>query len=171
EALVRERFAAVKNRGLEAPTYPAEYLAPQQGLRVLRVEPVTDQRLLTLHFPLPSLHAHDAAKPLRVIGAILGHEGEGSLLSLLKAEGLATSLSAGGGEQTEDYAAFEITVGLTDAGLERFHDVARLALGAVRGLERAGVPRHLYEEYGRMAALEYRFREVPAAGSHARHLS
>ena len=44
---------------------------------------------------LPGMRQHWASKPGPFLGFILGHEGEGSLLSALKAEGLATGLSGG----------------------------------------------------------------------------
>jgi insulysin len=171
EQLVRADFEAVQNRHLPAQHYPSELLAPKPALRLLRVEPVADERTLSLFFPMPPVVQAYDAKPLTVIGDILGHEGKGSLLSLLKAEGLALSLSAGTGESTRDYAAFEISIGLTPEGLKRYMDVLRYTLGAIDGLRRQGVPRHVFDEMRIMSRLNYRYREVPASGAIARQLS
>ncbi len=55
------------------------------------------------------------------ISHLIGHEGEGSLLSALKQRGWANTLSAGVGENgyERNTSAFvmEITIGLTEAGL------------------------------------------------------
>ncbi len=171
EALVREKFARVPDHHLTDPTYPEQFLAPKPALRLLQVEPLADERELKLTFPLPPVTKLYDAKPLQIISGILGHEGKGSLLSLLKAEGLAQSISAGSGESTEDYSAFEVTIGLTPEGLPRYRDVIRYALGAINGLRQQGVPRYLFDEYRVMANLNYRFREVPDSMVTARQLS
>jgi insulysin len=171
ERLVRERFERVENRALPETRYPRVFLAPKPALRLLRVEPVAERRSLSLLFPLPPVTQDYDARPLQLIGGVLGHEGAGSLLSLLKAEGLAQGLSAGMGEHTEDYASLEINVALTPQGLERYRDVIRIALGAIEGLRRTGIPRHVFEEARVMSALEYRYREVPDSGSLARQFS
>jgi len=44
--------------------------------------------------------------PSKYIAHILGHEGKGSLLSYLIAEGLANSLSAGGSDSYDCYSEF-----------------------------------------------------------------
>jgi len=83
EKLARERFTNVEDRHLTKPRYPQEYLPRKAALRVLTVEPIADRRSLTITFPLPSTERFYAAKPLGLIGFVLGHEGKGSLLSLL----------------------------------------------------------------------------------------
>ncbi|MCH9046094.1 MAG: insulinase family protein [SAR324 cluster bacterium] len=171
EARVRPRFGRIVDRNLSRPRFPEVYLRPQAALRLLRIQPVADQRLLVLHFPMPPSQRHYDAKPLRVITSILGNEGEGSLLSLLKQEDLASTLSAGGSESTADYASVELSIGLTPKGQEHYEDVIAYVLGAIEGLRRQGVPRYLYEENRVMAALDYRFREVPGSAAVARRLS
>ena len=113
EALVRGRFDEIPNRNLPPHRYPQAYLKPANALRVLSVEPVKDQRSLVIEFPLPPTRLYYRSRPLHLIGAVLGHEGEGSLLSLLKAENLASGLSAGHGESTVDYASFAVRIELT----------------------------------------------------------
>ncbi len=159
EAWVRERFSAVADRHLAPNRFPAEYLDQKPALRLITVEPVADVRSLTVEFPLPSVDAFYKAKPLSLIGSVLGHEGAGSLLSMLKAEGLATSLSAGGGESTEDYASFSVTIGLTPQGLQRYQDVLAYLMGTIGELRRRGIPRYLFDENRTMADLGYRYRE------------
>ena len=51
------------------------------------------------------------------ISHLVGHEGSGTLLSLLKARGWATELSAGVSDQSSVAWLFEVTVTLTEAGL------------------------------------------------------
>lgn len=171
EQWVRERFLAVPNRKLPPNRFPSEYLERKAALRLITVEPVADVRSLDVEFPLPAVEAHYRAKPLSMIGFVLGHEGKGSLLSLLKAEGLATSLSAGYGEATKDYASFHITVGLTPEGLRRYPDVLAHVLGAIAKLRQTGIPRYLYEETRTLAALDFHYRERTGSAQRASRMS
>ena len=56
------------------------------------------------------------------MSSLIGHEGKGSLLSLLKAKGWATGLAAGvsdsGFEKNTGLYLFDVTIELTEAGLK-----------------------------------------------------
>lgn len=171
ERLARQRFAPVENRELPRPDYPEDYLPRREALRLLTVEPVADQRSLVLEFPLPPTRPYYRAKPLELIAFLLGHEGEGSLLSLLKARNLATSLSAGSAESTGDYASLSLRIGLTPEGRERYREVLELVFGAIRVYRGAGVPAYVFEENRVMAELDFRYRSDRGAMHQAARLS
>ena len=96
-------------------------------------------RELTLLFPLPSARAHYAAKPLEYIGDLLGHEGPGSVLSVLKARGWAESLSAGAGLDLYGEDAFQLSLQLTEEGVAHYRDIAALLFRAIGQLQEGGV--------------------------------
>ncbi|MCH8882347.1 MAG: insulinase family protein [SAR324 cluster bacterium] len=171
EEMVRERFSPVKNRNLPRPTYPQTYLAKKPALRVITVEPVADQRSMSVSFPLPPTYRHYKSKPLQLLSFLLGHEGEGSLLSLLKAENLATSLGAGGGESTADYASLDLRLGLTPEGLERYQDILAHIFSAIRYFREVGVPHYVYEENRIMADMNFRYRPKGRSSSRVTRLS
>ncbi len=76
---------------------------------------------LIVTFQLPSLLTAYREKAEDYISHLVGHEGHGSLLSALKAAGLASSLSAGvsesGYERNSALFVFDVTITLTEAGL------------------------------------------------------
>ena len=171
ESLVRGRFGKVPNRQLPASHVPQNYLPRARALRLLTIEPVKDVRMLSLEFPLPPALAHYRAQPLRLIGGILGHEGAGSLLSILKDEGLATGLSAGAGYETADFASMHIVVQLTPQGLQNYRRVLQLVLGTISALREEGIPRYLFEEQRVLAELNYRYRDRMGSDAIASSLS
>ncbi|CAN0395629.1 unnamed protein product, partial [Discosporangium mesarthrocarpum] len=59
----------------------------------------------------------------RYLGHLVGHEGAGSLLSLMKSKGWANELSAGIYESMSDWASFIVAVDCTDAGMEHVDDI------------------------------------------------
>ncbi|KAL6753683.1 hypothetical protein V8C86DRAFT_3139772 [Haematococcus lacustris] len=90
-----------------------------QGRRLMPA--VNDSHEVSLTFALPCLHPQYGAKAEAYLGHLVGHEGPGLLLSLLKARGWATEVCAGCEE--EGHAASSacnlcsITLTLTEAGL------------------------------------------------------
>jgi len=156
---VAPRFAEIVNRKLKTPRLPRNFLPRNDRFRLLKVKTVKDQRTLTLVFPLPSVLRYYKSKPLRLLGFLIGHEGKGSLLSLLKQEGLATGLSAGGGERKRDYASFEITVQLTEKGEKRLRTVITRTFQHLQLLRRTPPLSFVYEENRRMTELDYQFAE------------
>ncbi len=92
-----------------------------QGGRICAVPAVKQAHTLVVTFQLPSLLSRYLAKADEYLSCLVGHEGRGSLLSLLKARGWATALSAGvpegGYERNTALYLFDVTVTLTEAGL------------------------------------------------------
>lgn len=171
EKMARKMFSAVKKRSLPPKNYPVTYLKKKQAFRLITIEPVSDKRVLSMEFPLPSMEKHYTSKPLGMIASVLGHEGKGSLLSLLKIKNLATGLSAGGGQSTNAYASLVVTVSLTPEGLKQYQQIVALTLGAVKGLRERGIPPYLFEENQMMGQLAFRYRQQGKSASEARSLT
>jgi insulysin len=159
EAWTREYFSAIENRELPDLRFPSDLLEPMSKLRVAYVEPVKDMRQLSLAFPLPGTRAQWPHKSAELIGFVLGYEGEGSLLSALKAEGLATSLGAGANSESFDYGFFGADIGLTPLGLEKQDRVLELFFAAIAEMKRSGFPHYLFEERKALARLNERYAD------------
>ena len=63
------------------------------------------------------------SKPHRYLSHLLGHESEGSLLSLLKRKGWADALCAGDFHSSSDFALFEVQVDLTEEGMDHVKEI------------------------------------------------
>lgn len=152
-------FMEVENRNLPKWRVPETFMAPNPNFRLLQMKTVKDARSLTLMFALPPTTDYYASKPLSLIASVLGHEGEGSLLSLLKQENLATGLSAGGGGGNDFYSSFNLNIQLTEKGLKAPRQVITRVFQAIQMLRRQGIPQYTFEEAQRMAEIDYRFVE------------
>ena len=153
------RFNRVENQNLKAIKLPEKFLSQKDQFRLMRIKTVKDSRSLTLIFPLPATQKYYRSRPLNMLGFLVGHEGKGSLLSLLKEEGLASGLSAGGGDSTSSYTSFNINIQLTPKGLKRYTKVIERTFQYLRLLREKSLPRYVYEEVRRMAEIDYRFAE------------
>ncbi|NIR27937.1 MAG: peptidase M16 [Gammaproteobacteria bacterium] len=171
ERWVREKFAAVPNTQAR-PSKTQEPLFGRGQLPArLHVLPVKDRQALTLTFPIPAVDAHYRSKPTAYIANLLGHEGRGSLLSLLKREGWATGLSAYTAASRRDGAAFEVRISLTDEGLQRIDDIASRVFQYLALVRERGVASWIFEEQRQLARTAFRFREKEEPGAYVSALA
>lgn len=154
EAWARQYFAPVVNRDLPRLSYPADLLEEKQALRLVHVEPVKDLKELVMWIPVPGFFHLWPAKPERLISFIIGHEGEGSILSALKAEGLATAMSSGVWDETAEYGMLPVSITLTPAGQENYQRVLEIFFAGVENMRREGYPSRIFHERATMAALD-----------------
>ncbi len=134
-------------------------------------QPVKELRQMSMSFLLPSVREYYQEKPLDYIGYFLGHEGKGSLLSLLKEEGLAENLSAGGSDKSDGSAAFYITIQLTEAGVQQREKIRALVFYALEEIKEKGVDEWRYNEKRLLAKTSFQFREKSNAISTVRSLA
>lgn len=154
EAWARSYFAPVVNRDLPTLRYTSDLLAPMEALRLVRVEPVKDLKELVLWIPVPGFFHLWPSKPERLISAILGYEGEGSVLSALKAEGLATGMSASVWDESAEYGLLPVSIALTPAGQENYQRVLEIFFAGVATMRREGFPSTVFRERAIMAGLD-----------------
>ncbi len=159
EAMVREIFAPVPNHEVSIADIEAPLYTPEQLPQLVYIQPQASARTLSVAFPIPNLTDRYRAKPLMYIGNLIGHEGEGSLLSLLKEEGWAEALGAGSGLSYRGGAAFQVSVNLTEAGLAERDQVVRKLFEYIQMLHEEGPQRELYREQAQLSTLAFRFRE------------
>lgn len=165
ERLVTELFSQVANNKRVALTYNADIHDPASLPRRIEVEPVADLKQLALSFAVPTPEKYWRSKPHLLLGSLVGDEGEGSLLSLLKARGYASALSAG--TAASSYVGeFEVKITLTERGLKATDDIIALFFSYIAMLRKSGLPRYYFDEHKKMAQTGYDFRD-PLEGADA----
>jgi secreted Zn-dependent insulinase-like peptidase len=171
EVLARTYFAPVPNRDRTAPVTNQPLFTPGTLPAQLSIEPIRDSRSLSFTFPIPDMRPYYRGKPLDYIGNLLGHEGEGSLLALLRARGWANGLSAGGGFDYRDASTFNVDVALTEAGLEHVDDIAALLFQFIGLVREQGIHDWMYEELRTMANLAFEYQDPASPINYVSSLS
>ena len=138
EMWAREFFSAVPNHNAPKPHFAPDFFANDTPTR-LNLIPQQDHLRASFLFAVPSMEKHYRSKPLGYIANLLGHEGEGSLLAVLKELGWAQGLSAGAAYMDDVQGVFEISIRLTDAGLNRIDEIGALLFAAIKQIERHGI--------------------------------
>ena len=159
ESLVVPMFSPIPNKSfqhsqIEVPVF-AEGALPME----VQIKPQATLRQLQVLFPIADYRSQYKAKPLSYLGNLVGHEGQGSLLSQLKAEGLAESLAAGSGLGWRGGALFSVNISLTEEGVANRDRVLQLLFAYLDMLREEGPKEWLYDEQARLAELAFRFKE------------
>ncbi len=152
-------FGTILDRRLGPPALSAPlYRLDDLGIRI-QIAPVKETRKLALTFPLPSVDALYDKKPLTFLSHLIGYEGEGSLLSLLKARGWVNQLAAGGGISGANFKDFGVSFGLTPLGLAHVDDIIADLFGYLKLIERDGLQAWRYDEKRSVLESAFRFQE------------
>ena len=154
EGWVREYFSEIKNSNPKKNIHDPDVMERKNTFRLVKIDPVKDIRDLIIEFSIPGTRKLYKQKPGSQLGFILGHEGQGSLLSFLKSKGWATTLSAGAGSQTNEYGAASIRIGLTQQGLDEYKHVINATMGFIQLMQKSGHQKHVFNELKTMAELE-----------------
>jgi insulysin len=168
---VIEKFSAIPNTGAEPLRIDVPLYAEGSLPARLDVVPIKEQRSLSLTFPIPPVAGLYQSKPVSYIAHLLGHEGKGSLLSLLRERGWADELSAGTGYEDQHEATFNVSMTLTPQGMRHIDAIMALTFQYLSLIDREGVKRWIYDENRKLAEIDFRFREPPSPMSYVRGLA
>ncbi|MDB6060392.1 MAG: hypothetical protein JWM78_495 [Verrucomicrobiaceae bacterium] len=171
QQMVSARFSAVPNRNRDIQPITAPLYTDKQLPQFVQVQPMQQQRTLSFAWPLPDQRADYRGKSLEYIGNILGHEGNGSLLSTLKKRGWAQALSAGQGLDYQGGAQFNLGIDLTEDGNKHIDDIVQLVYQAIQRIRDNGIEDWLYREQQIVSAQRFRFRETPEPITEVSHLA
>ncbi|XP_071354291.1 nardilysin-like [Trachinotus anak] len=165
EEWVREIFSKVPNNGLPKPDF-SDLLDPFETPafnKLYRVIPVRKVHALNITWALPPQEKHYRVKPLHYISWLIGHEGTGSILSVLRRKCWALALFGGNSEtgfdQNTTYSIFSISITLTDEGFQNFYEVTHLVFQYLKMLQTLGPQQRIYEEIQKIEANEFHYQE------------
>jgi insulysin len=175
EQWTQERFSTVPKRDvITQKKRPSLYLQDQLPLD-LQIEPIKELRQLKLSFPMPESLSLYQYKPLQIINHLLGHEGEGSLLALLKTRGWAEGLSAGQGVSTPKESTLAVNIQLTLVGLFRIDEITAAVFAYIellqQGLQDKTFIDRIYDEQHQLAELAFANQAKSTAGHYAVRLT
>jgi secreted Zn-dependent insulinase-like peptidase len=124
---VIQSFSDIKGTKNKAkPSIAAPLYRPQDLGKVLHIEPHKHMQKLIVSFAMPNIDDFYRHKTVSFIAHLLGYEGQGSLYSILKEQGWINALSAGGGINGSNFKDFNISMALTDEGIEYYEDIVEM---------------------------------------------
>ncbi|KAG7377289.1 hypothetical protein PHYPSEUDO_011930 [Phytophthora pseudosyringae] len=156
---VLEYFAEVPNSGRGSPDFDDEppYTADQLARR-LEVVPVMDWKVVQVSWVLPPLRRKGYSQQhASVLSHLIGHEGQGSLLSYLKKKKWANSVYAGIVEDYDEFSLFVVSFDVTEDGIERADDVLKAMFQYIDLMLSSPWEKWMFDELEIMSKTHYMF--------------
>jgi len=180
EKWVISKFSNIPNNGIRSPEFSWWGRIRPFELQNVAVEqlivPVADSiRRISISWPIwvasPELKKRWIdSKPESILAHLIGHEGEGSLRSLIVAKGWGNGVSASLGLDVSDLEQFEVSVDLTEEGLNHRYEVVRAIFGYI-DLVKKNIPRYIFDEVAKLSAISFQFSEDSDTVSYASNIA
>lgn len=170
EIMAVELFSDVQNKNVTALTWTEHPFGPEQLQMKGYIVPIKDLRNLNITFPIPDLLEYYKAGPGHYLSHLFGHEGPGSLLSVLKTKGWCNSLVGGARTGARGFGFFGINVDLTEEGIERVDDIVKLVFQYVNMLKHDGPKEWIFQEYKDILSMNFRFKDKESPRSYVSNM-
>ena len=150
-------FQGVKNKEVVIPTY-TEFPFGEEQLQVcLKVPTIKEMKKLELKFTIPDMSEHYKSKPSEYLSHLIGHEGEGSLLSLLKRKTWVNALWAGSSRGLKGFEFFIIGMDLCEEGLSHTNEIIDIIFMYINLLKQ-GEEVWVFNEMKMLEEINFRFK-------------
>jgi secreted Zn-dependent insulinase-like peptidase len=153
----------------------ASPLKQQEATILTRVIPIRASHKLVLVWQFPPTQHKYRSKNDEYICHLIGHEGDGSLVSYLKELGLATRVEAGSdGSNIECNSLFsllQVTIIMTAKGLANWVKVVEAVLHYIAMLCRNGPQERVFRELQRVAQIDYDYLDESSEDDFAERLA
>ncbi|TYZ68148.1 hypothetical protein PybrP1_009901 [[Pythium] brassicae (nom. inval.)] len=155
-----ELFADIRDSGREKPSFGGELPFNREHLaRRLDIVPVKDLKLIGMTWQLPPLRGERYTQQhTSVLAHLIGHEGQGSLLSYLKKHKWVNSLSVGVEEEHDEFSLFAVSVDATEAGIAHLDDVLLALFQHLQLLLASELEQWLFDELEDLAVTHFLFQ-------------
>ncbi|OWZ05767.1 Insulin-degrading enzyme [Phytophthora megakarya] len=169
---VLEYFAEIPNLGRNSPVFNEQpYTMDQVARRLevpytvdqlarrLEVVPVMDWKVVQVSWVLSSLRDNGYSQQhASVLSHLIGHEGQGSLLSYLKKKKWANSVYAGIVEDLDEFSLFVVSFDVTEDGIERADDVIKAMFQYINLMLSSPWEKWMFDELEIMSKTHYMFQ-------------
>ncbi|KAI8276716.1 putative zinc protease [Colletotrichum sp. SAR11_240] len=158
---VAELFAGIPNKNLVQNRWETEvpFRKSELGFQVF-VKPVMDVLKLNLLFPFLDEENMSESQPSQYIGHLIGHEGPGSIMALIKEKGWADKLTAGAYLVCPGTPSnFKCDISLTEEGLKNYKQIVQIFFQYVSMVRRSMPQEWIFDEIKVMKDINFKFRE------------
>lgn len=160
EKWVTDKFTGVRCTKREPPVFGPQPFHAESLQRVYRVVPVKDERELYISWALPPVRKFFRQKPVTLLSQFVGHEGKGSILSLLKKRAWANGLASGVQYNQSSFATFSVSIELTPEGLNHVDEIVHIVYQYLQLIRQASSAQlqAMFDEESNLQAMSFRFK-------------
>ena len=173
EAMVQKYFHNLPTTtASSSPVPPIPPLSTLTHCRRVDYVPIRPVYTLELHWPLDEINTLYLDKPTRVLSHLLGDEGPGSLLHVLRHEQpWVQELSADNASRScSGFSVFILSLELTPTGWQHIDEIIALCFAYIdimKGGDSTGslLPPHIYQELKLMGDMQFEFLGISSSAS------
>lgn len=151
-------FSDIPNKNLPLVDFDPHPFPSETQATIKYITPVQDIRQLSIAWTIPDLRAKYDCNPSQYITHLIGHEGEGSLLSELKRKGWCNSLYAGSRREVRGFQFFNLTVDLSEEGGENLENVIKCVYEYLNMLKQTRPTQWVFDEYTNLGKITFAFK-------------
>ncbi|CAF4107813.1 unnamed protein product, partial [Adineta steineri] len=171
QSLVMKSFNDVPNKKLKQVKYPADPYGESKRKTICYVVPIKEYHHLRIHWVIPDHKDLYYCNPESHLSHLIGHEGDGSLLSYLKKLGFATEVVSGEKNVAPGFNFFYVHLELTIEGLYRWEDIIYIVYQYMAMLRKEGPKEWIFDERKNLKAMRFQFREKEPADDFVSNLA
>ncbi|CAG7724486.1 unnamed protein product [Allacma fusca] len=135
------------------------------------IVPVTNVHQLLLIFPMPDYSRFYKSGVIPYMQYIVGYEGPGSLISLLREQNWADMIVPEYRRPAKGFAIFTIDIQLTHSGLKNIYNIVHNVFQYFKLLRIQGPQRWLWQEIGIIESAKFQFQEQQSPLCYAENLA
>ncbi len=160
QKLTEERFSAIENSQLPAPTLEQPLFLKGQLPAKLQVKSLSKRQMLGLQFAIPWSNDDYRCKAYLFLVGLIGRDGPGSLEMRLRQEGLASKVTPVFNTASQgSEATLTINVNLTEKGARQQDRVQASVFAFLDMIRREGLQEWRYAEMAKLAEQHFRYPE------------
>lgn len=154
-----EMFSDIPNKNLPKIDFDPNPFDPESIGTMKYVVPVQDLRQLSINWVIPDYRDKYESNPSQYISHLVGHEGDGSLLSEFKRKGWCNHLYAGSRREARGFQFFNLVVDLSEEGAEHIHDILKLINQYLNMLRNEKPSKWIFDELNNLGKIGFAFKD------------
>ena len=162
-AQVTKYFSDVPNFNATKPVYQDAFFDASLQQHLHFIKTINDKEEMTILFNVPDENKFWKTKPLAIISKLLGDEGPGSVLSVLKKEGLALEMAV-----SQDYwRTLSVDVTLTPKGRKQYQRVLSVIEKYMQHMREQKYPEYIFKDESAVRKIALDNLEPSSSGQRA----
>ncbi|CAF0874976.1 unnamed protein product [Brachionus calyciflorus] len=154
-----DMFSDIPNKKFPKVDFDPNPFGPNEVQTIKYVVPVKDIRQLSINWAIPDYRDLYESNPPSYISHLVGHEGDGSLLSELKRRGWCNHLYAGSRREARGFQFFGINLDLTEEGAENVDNIIKLIYQYLKMLKSQEPVKWVFDEMNNLGKISFTFKD------------
>ncbi|XPF95872.1 insulinase family protein [Colwellia sp. RE-S-Sl-9] len=159
KVLAESKFSNIPNTKKQINKINSPLYLPEHQSTLINVSPVKNDHQLIISFAMPAIDDLYRNKPESILAYLLGHEGIGSIYSLLKKKQWIIGLTAGSGINGSNFKDFNISFQLTPIGEKYINDIVTIVFQYIQLMKEKPLAGFYYEEKQTLANIAFQYAE------------